>query len=72
MDDAGVIACLVIRKPGFLLNQEHGPVRIPLLQLIQRRRSYNAPTHNDSVIPVACLIRFIHRCKSTKRSILLT
>ena len=72
MDDAGVVACLVIRKPGFLLNQEHGPVRIPLLQFIQRRCSYNATTHNDNVIPVACLFRFIHRRKSTKRSILLT
>ena len=41
-------------REQLLLNQEHGPVWIPLLQLIQRRRSGNATTI-DNVIPVACL-----------------
>jgi hypothetical protein len=61
---------LVIGQPCLFFDQQHLAVRVPLLELVQGGCSDNAASDDHNVECVG-LIRFIHRLKSTKGSILL-
>jgi hypothetical protein len=49
VNDARVVACLVIGKPGHLVDEEHSTTRESFLKFVKRSRAYDASTYHHHV-----------------------